>query len=43
MNTPIRCDVPELVHSELKKLPGSKKANAERILIDWAKRQQKKK
>lgn len=42
MNKPIRCDLPELVHTELKKQHGTKKANAERILIEWAKRQSKK-
>lgn len=39
---PIRSDVPEFVHIELKKMPGSKKANSERVLIDWARRQQRK-
>ena len=42
-NSPVRCDLPEFVHAELRKLPGGKKANAERVLMDWAKRQQKKK
>lgn len=41
---PVRCDVPQFVHDELNKMPiGSKKANAEAILINWAKKQQKKK
>lgn len=38
----VRVDLPEFVHEQLKAVPGGKKANAERILIDWAKRQQKK-
>lgn len=41
--SPIRCDLPELVHAELRKFPGGKKANAERVLIEWAKRQANKK
>ena len=39
---PIRCDVPKFVHDELDKLHGTKKPNAEKVLIEWAKRQMKK-
>ena len=42
MDKPIRCDLPEFVHNELSKLRGGKKANAELVLIEWAKKQQKK-
>jgi hypothetical protein len=43
MDKPIRLDVPQFVHDELAKLRGGKKPNAEEILIEWAKKQQKKK
>ena len=38
----IRLDLPLSVHEQLAKLPGGKKGNAERLLIDWARRQDKK-
>jgi hypothetical protein len=37
----IRLDLPESVHEQLGKLPGGKKGNAERLLIEWAKRKEK--
>ncbi len=42
MDKPVRCDLPSFVHDELSKLRGGKKANAELVLIEWAKKQQKK-
>ena len=39
--TPIRLDVPQFVHDQLMRLPGSKKMNAEQKLIVWAKREMK--
>jgi hypothetical protein len=42
MKKGIRLDLPYNVHEQLAKLPGGKKGNAERLLIDWAKRQEKK-
>ena len=42
MKKGIRLDLPNSVHEQLAKLPGGKKGNAERLLIDWAKRQEKK-
>lgn len=38
----MRVDLPEHVHSELGQLPGGKKPNAERILIEWAKKEKAK-
>ena len=38
----IRLNLPLNVHDQLNKLPGGKKGNAERLLIEWAKRQEKK-
>ena len=38
---PLRCDLPQAVHDELAKLPGGKKGNAERILIEWSKKAKK--
>lgn len=42
MKKGIRLDLPHSVHEQLAKLPGGKKGNAERLLIDWSKRQEKK-
>lgn len=39
--TPIRLDVPQFVHDQLMRFPGSKKMNAEQKLIVWAKREMK--
>ena len=38
----IRLDLPVNVHKHLGELSGGKKGNAERLLIEWAKRQDKK-
>ena len=38
----IRLDLPLSVHEQLAKLPGGKKGNAERLLIEWAKKQKRK-
>lgn len=37
-NKPVRCDLPKFVHDYLKSLHGTKKFNAEAILIAAAKR-----
>lgn len=39
----IRLELPLSVHKQLAELPGGKKGNAERLLIEWAKKQEKKK
>lgn len=41
-DTQMRLKLPDFVHEELAQLPGGKKPNAERLLIEWAKREKKK-
>ena len=40
---PIRLNLPDFVHDELAKSRGGKKPKAEELLIEWAKKEMKKK